>query len=58
LLESYQEIAFNLVIAGLLIPYGTFVYTAGAPPIVIGARFTDDVSGLIVEFDTTTDRSV
>eukprot|EP00961_Rhodomonas_salina_P302397 3940833-Rhodomonas_salina.3 len=51
------EIDFTLVIAGLKIPYGKFFYTAGTPPIVIGARFTDDVSGLIVEFDSTTDRS-
>ena len=41
---------------GQRIDYGQFYYTSGGPPVVLGARFTKDISGLIVEFDVSTNR--
>eukprot|EP00960_Hanusia_phi_P075046 768366-Hanusia_phi.AAC.8 len=62
---TYQDIELNLLFAafpggkdvsGQRIKYGLFYYTGGGPPIVVGAQFTSDVTGLEVEFDTSTDR--
>ena len=41
---------------GQRINYGQFYYTSGGPPIVLGARFTKDISGLEIEFDVSTNR--
>ena len=41
---------------GQRVNYGQFYFTSGGPPIVLGARFTKDVSGLEIEFDISTNR--
>jgi len=41
---------------GQRVDYGQFYYTSGGPPVVLGARFTKDVTGLIIEFDVSTNR--
>jgi hypothetical protein len=41
---------------GQRVDYGQFYYTSGGPPVVLGAQFTKDVSGLIIEFDVSTNR--
>ena len=56
LVEPYAKMPFSFTLYGQRVPLGTWAFVGHQSPVIEGARFTEDGTGFIIQFDLDTNK--